>query len=144
MKSLAQSAPCPCGRMGSGPGRKGQPLSFGECCGKFLSSHPLNGPFPSDAHALMRSRYTAFVLERADYLLSTWDVTRRPPAIDFEFGVKWLGLEVRSLRTLDEFHAEVEFIARQKPIRGAALRLHERSRFVRSGVHWQYVDGESL
>jgi SEC-C motif-containing protein len=144
MKSLEATAPCPCGRTSSAAGHQGEPLAFGACCGKYLNGHALNGPFPEDAHTLMRSRYTAFVLERADYLLATWDITRRPDKIEFEDGVKWLGLEVRSLRTLDEFRAEVEFIARQKPALGAAVRLHERSRFVRSGVHWQYVDGDAL
>ena len=144
MKTLAASAPCPCGRLGSGPSHKAVPLTFGQCCGKYLDGHALNGPFPEDAHTLMRSRYTAFVLEREDYLRATWDATQRPTEVPFEAGVKWLGLEVRSLRTLDESHAEVEFIARQKPAHGAAVRLHERSRFERSGVHWQYVDGDAL
>ena len=144
MKSLAATAPCPCGRLGAAPGQKGQPLCYGECCGKYLEGHGLNSPFPGDAQSLMRSRYSAFVLEREDYLLATWDVTRRPASIAFDSGVKWLGLEVRSLRTLDESHAEVEFIARQKPAQGPAVRLHECSRFVRSGVHWHYVDGDVL
>lgn len=144
MTSLGAHAPCPCGRLSGGAPRKGVPLTYGECCGKFLEGHALNGPFPEDAHALMRSRYTAFVLQRQDYLLATWDVNQRPASITFDPDVKWLGLEVRSLRTLDEFHAEVEFVARQKPARGAAVRLHERSRFVRSGQHWQYVDGDAL
>lgn len=95
----------------------------------------------------MRSRYSAFVLERADYLLATWQASQRPPSIAFDAGVKWLGLEVRQHRVLDATHAEVEFVARQKSPGSPALRLHERSRFVREGEgagRWYYVDGDQL
>ncbi|MDB5889427.1 MAG: hypothetical protein JWP47_258 [Polaromonas sp.] len=90
----------------------------------------------------MRSRYTAFVLQRADYLLATWHSNRRPSAMDFDARVKWLGLEVRRHDVLDDSHAEVEFIARQKSPNKPALRLHERSRFVREESRWFYVDGD--
>lgn len=92
----------------------------------------------------MRSRYTAFVLERADYLLATWHTSRRPSGISFDPDVKWLGLEVRRHHPLDDTHAEVEFVARQKKPGSAAIRLHERSRFVRELGRWYYVDGDHL
>ena len=92
----------------------------------------------------MRSRYTAFVLERADYLLATWHASRRPPAIEFDPAVKWLGLDVRRHRPLDDSRAEVEFVARQKSPGSPAVRLHERSRFVREAGRWYYVDGDHL
>jgi SEC-C motif domain protein len=97
-----------------------------------------------DAQVLMRSRYSAFVLERAPYLLSTWHASHRPASIEFEPGVKWLGLEVRHYCPPNPEHpdeAEVEFVARQKPASGSAVRLHERSRFVRVGGRWLYLDG---
>lgn len=90
----------------------------------------------------MRSRYTAFVIERADYLLATWHSSHRPASIEFDPGVKWLGLEVRSHRQIDGTHAEVEFVARQKNPGSPAVRLHERSRFVREEGRWYYVDGD--
>jgi SEC-C motif-containing protein len=89
----------------------------------------------------MRSRYTAFVLERAAYLRATWHATTRPDAIEFEPGAKWLGLEVRQHLQLDDTHAEVEFVARQRHAQGAASRLHERSRFVLEHGRWYYLDG---
>lgn len=92
----------------------------------------------------MRSRYTAFVLERADYLLATWHTSHRPSAMEFDPGVKWLGLELRQHRVLDADHAEVEFVARQKPTGSPAVRLHERSRFVLEDSRWYYVDGDVL
>jgi SEC-C motif-containing protein len=89
----------------------------------------------------MRSRYTAFVLERAAYLLATWQASHRPTHIEFEPGVKWLGLEVGDFRSTGAATAEVEFVARQKPSGGPAVRLHECSRFVFEGGRWLYLDG---
>jgi SEC-C motif-containing protein len=92
----------------------------------------------------MRSRYSAFVLEREAYLLETWQADHRPSHVVFDPNVKWLGLEVRSHSVVDTTHAEVEFVARQKPREGAATRLHELSRFVNDGARWLYVDGIPL
>jgi SEC-C motif domain protein len=55
-----------------------------------------------------------------------------------------LGLDVRRHRLLDASHAEVEFVARQKSPAAPAVRLHERSRFVREAGRWFYVDGDQL
>ncbi len=90
----------------------------------------------------MRSRYSAFVLERGAYLLKTWQTNTRPLEIAFDPQVKWLGLEVRKHCLLDADHSEVEFVARQREPGGRAVRLHELSRFVREGVCWLYVDGD--
>lgn len=94
----------------------------------------------------MRSRYSAFVLERADYLLATWHASTRPAALDFELGARWLGLEVLSHAagpTLDA--ATVRFVARYR-VAGKGVRMAETSRFVREteqGIaRWFYVDGE--
>ena len=133
MKPLADSAPCPCGRLGA----KQKPVLYGQCCGRFLET---DVPAP-DAEHLMRSRYCAFVLERGDYLLATWHAEHRPTDIGFDAGVKWLGLDVRDFVEQDADHAEVEFVARQRTANGAH-RLHERSRFVREQGRWYYLDGE--
>jgi SEC-C motif-containing protein len=158
--------PCPCGRRD----RRDFPVAYAMCCGRYLDGAAMsaavadmNGspaapgatsagfaPAPApDAESLMRSRYTAFVRERADYLLATWHASTRPASIEFEPGIKWLGLDVRSRSVLDADHAEVEFVARHRDATGVAARLHERSRFVREGdeeagevARWFYVDGE--
>jgi SEC-C motif-containing protein len=49
---------------------------------------------------------------------------------------------MRSRSVLDADHAEVEFVARQRSSTGAATRLHERSRFVREGERWFYLEGD--
>lgn len=89
----------------------------------------------------MRSRYSAFVLDRLDYLLATWHPSTRPAALaPNEPGRRWLGLEVRLQQQTDADHAEVEFVARSK-CGGRADRLHEHSRFVREQGRWFYLDG---
>ena len=133
-------AACPCGRLqGSGP--KAKPLAYADCCGRFID-HWDTQPAP-DAECLMRSRYTAFVQGRADYLLATWHPSHRPASLDFDAAAQWLGLEVRGHWVKDADHAEVEFVARHR-LGGRAVRLHERSRFVREGGRWYYVDGDML
>ena len=134
------SAACPCGRL-QGSGAKAKPLAYADCCGRFLD-HWDTQPAP-DAECLMRSRYTAFVCERADYLLATWHPSHRPASLDFDAAAQWLGLEVRGHWVKDADHAEVEFVARHR-LGGRAVRLHERSRFVREGGRWYYVDGDML
>ena len=47
----------------------------------------------------------------------------------------------RDHHVIDDDHAEVEFVARYR-IAGRAVRLHERSRFVREQGRWYYVDGD--
>lgn len=90
----------------------------------------------------MRSRYSAFVLERRTYLLETWHPSTRPPDLDpAQPGLRWLGLQVREQRMIDADHGTVEFVARSK-VSGKAHRLHELSRFVREAGRWFYVDGD--
>ena len=115
-------------------------MPYGQCCGRWLDTDT-SAP---DAETLMRSRYSAFCLERAPYLLRSWHASPRPASIEFDPGVRWLGLEVRRHTVTDGTHAEVEFVARQKPLSGPAVRLHERSRFVLEDGRWLYVDGDAL
>jgi SEC-C motif domain protein len=88
----------------------------------------------------MRSRYSAYVLGLADYLLDTWHPSTRPATIEPDPpGLRWLGLEVkRHMRDGDE-RAVVEFVAVSK-LGGRAQRLHETSRFVREAGRWFYLD----
>lgn len=140
MSRTPANTACPCGRL-QGSGGKAKPLAYADCCGRFLDHWDMQ-PAP-DAECLMRSRYTAFVCERADYLLATWHPSHRPASLDFDAAAQWLGLEVRGHWVKDADHAEVEFVARHR-LGGRAVRLHERSRFVREGGRWYYVDGDML
>lgn len=60
----------------------------------------------------------------------------------FDPKLKWLGLKIVSGETTADYAAEVEFIARYRIGIASAKHLHERSRFVREGGRWLYVDGD--
>ena len=137
MAVVPNPSSCPCGRADL----RARPLPYSQCCGRYLDN--IEGAAEPDPESLMRSRYTAFAKERADYLLATWHVSTRPAEVTFEPDMRWLGLEVRSRSMSDGEHAEVEFVARQRNAAGQASRLQERSRFVRENERWYYVDGEA-
>ena len=116
---------CPCGLI----------ASYAECCGRW------HGGLPAPtAEALMRSRYSAFVLANPDYLLATWHPSTRPASLVLEAEIKWLGLEVRSRQSISADQAIVEFVARSRRAGGSAERHHEVSEFVREDGRWLYVD----
>lgn len=120
--------PCPCG---SG-------ARYAGCCGRWHDGATrLQAP---TAEALMRSRYSAYVLGLVAYLLDTWHPRTRPTTMAPDPpGQRWLGLEVRQHEVQDADHATVEFVARVK-LAGRARRLHERSRFERVDGRWYYLD----
>ena len=130
---------CPCGGAPTALRRKGEEAAYADCCGRFIAQ----GQLPPDALHLMRSRYTAFVLEHKAYLQHTWQANHRPEALDFDEGAKWLGLEIKDFVETGEHNgqatAEVEFVARVR-VAGKAQRLHERSRFVCEQGQWLYVE----
>lgn len=134
-ESTATATPCcPCG--------SGQ--AYDLCCGVLHG-----GQAAPHAEALMRARYSAYVLNLADYLLASWHPDTRPMKADFNLHettgtppLKWLGLEVKRHVIQDDAHATVEFVARCKRA-GRAERLHEISRFVREDGHWYYRDAET-
>jgi SEC-C motif-containing protein len=118
---------CPCGGG-----------AYLRCCGPLHAAFEAKGRLiAASAEALMRSRYSAFVLDRRAYLLASWHPRTRPPALDApEPGLRWLGLEVQAVT-----ESTVRFVARSK-LGGHAHRLVETSRFERIDGEWFYVDGE--
>lgn len=123
---LAAGDLCPCG---SG-------VEHAQCCGPYLAG----AATAPDARALMRSRYTAFVIGQEDYLLRTWHVSTRPPALDLGTDPpQWTGLQILD-HAEDGDQGRVEFIASYIHA-GARQQLHELSRFVRERGQWYYVDG---
>lgn len=143
---------CPCG---SGK-------IYKECCGPYLAADAI----APTAESLMRSRYTAFAKGNVDYLVNTHHPKNRSAneRIQLRQTIKsttWLGLTVLDTRkglTQDK-EGVVEFVAfyRPKPQastmlmappksspNGQVSQMHERSRFVRDGDRWLYVDGDQL
>ncbi len=119
---------CPCRR-------KSETRTYAERC----EPHHLGRQVPDTAEALMRSRYAAFALRDAAYVIATWHHSTRPARIDFSPGQEWLALKVEATAT-DGDSAKVEFTARCR-IGGTSHVLHEVSRFVRTEGRWFYVDG---
>jgi len=112
--------------------------AFAACCGRFLDE----GLRPETPELLMRSRYCAYVLQRALYLRETWHPRTRPTAIELDTETTWLGLTVLESATQDETHGTVAFTARYR-VRGATRVMHERSRFELRRGAWVYVDGDT-
>ena len=130
MKSIDTLSPCPCGDL----------IGYAACCGLLHE-----GAAAASAEHLMRSRYSAYVLKREDYLLASWHPDTRPATLRLaaqQPAPTWLGLEVRRQQRIDEDHAVVEFVARYRLGGGRAQRQHETSRFVRQDGRWYYFDGE--
>ena len=94
----------------------------------------------------MRSRYSAFVKQDADYLVKTWHPSCQAATFrdDIQSGfsrTEWLGLTVFATeagRTPDE--GFVSFVARfhENNKNGAII---ERSRFLKENGQWYYIDG---
>ncbi|WP_425492794.1 YchJ family protein [Luteibacter aegosomatissinici] len=122
---------CPCGT--------GKP--YAACCGRWHTGEPA-----PTAEALMRSRYSAYVMGLADYLIATWHPGMRPTELNLDLGgapkPTWLGLTVKRHENPTPDTAVVEFVARLRYGGGSAKKMHEVSRFVREDGRWYYVDGD--
>ena len=125
------TAICPCG--------SGNLLNA--CCGHYHEGHPA-----PDAQALMRSRYSAYVLGHIDYLLATTLMAQQPgldrDAIEqWSAQSTWLGLEVESAQVIggQPEHAFVTFVARWHDSSGEHSH-RERSAFVQNDGRWYFID----
>lgn len=125
--------PCPCG---SG-------LEFGRCCGALIAGAPAGEPL-----ALMRSRYTAYVVGEMDYIAATQDRAFNPD-FDPRATARWNKDVVwKELRVLNasgggegESAGTVEFQAFFEKAGRAGL-IHEISRFEKKKGRWLYLDGQ--
>ncbi|RHW25104.1 hypothetical protein D0Z08_20600 [Nocardioides immobilis] len=128
---MPQPRTCPCA---SGS-------TYADCCG------PLHrgAREAMTAEELMRSRYSAFALHEATYLLRTWHPATRPPTIDFDPGLSWVGLDIVATEAggPDDVNGVVEFRAHHR-IGGEPGVLHEVSRFRRQDGSWRYVRGRII
>ena len=119
---------CPCGS-----GR-----AFADCCEPYIEGAAL----PSDAEQLMRSRYTAFTLQRMDYVAATWHPDFRPSDLEADVALRWIGLAVMDVKSGGD-EAQVEFEARYLN-NGRLDALHERSDFRLEQGRWWYTRGQQL
>ena len=110
---------------------------YADCCGRF---HAGEAEAPT-AEQLMRSRYSAFVVLDAGYLLRTWHPETRPASLDLDPDMQWRRLDIISTRRGGPLDTEgtVEFKAhfRHDGERGVH---HETSRFRRIDRRWYYLE----
>lgn len=129
--SLAATMMCPC--------QSGK--NYSDCC---EPCHEGSDTAPT-AESLMRSRYSAYVLQKAAYLHRSWSAQTRPTkhSLKKALPVNWTGLQI--IRTerggMSDSDGIVEFIATYQD--GDKLaQLHETSRFSRENGRWVYVAGD--
>jgi SEC-C motif domain protein len=133
---LSANAPCPCGR----------DAKLKRCCG------PVHAGLPAAPPALVRARYTAFVLGKVRFIIDTTHPTAphsqadeaawRAELQDYCRRVSFTGLAIHE-HTVDEAKGEahVTFTVGMH-IDGQDAGFTERSRFLRDGERWRYVSGE--
>ncbi|HEX4789732.1 MAG TPA: YchJ family metal-binding protein [Actinospica sp.] len=122
-----QAAPCPCcsGR------------AYGACCGPLHAGDAR----AATAEALMRSRFCAFAVGDAGYLLSSWHSSTRPARLALDPSIRWTRLEILDSADGGAFHSEgtVEFRAYFRERGGAEESMQENSSFVREDGAWVYL-----
>ena len=139
MKDVANKQSCPCGRQNA----KGQSLAYADCCGRYID-HWDAQPAP-DAQALMRSRYTAYVLGKIDYIVAS-TVPAQQALLDvaaieqWSRHTAWAGLTVHQHRPrIGKHHAQVHFSAAFDTAQGRQQH-NEHSAFVCIGARWYFID----
>lgn len=118
---------CPCG---SGEG-------FMECCQKYILGYET----APTALALMRSRYSAYVVKNADYLIattheSTRNLFSKDEILSWASENQWQKLKVIAFDA-----TTVEFQAFFRGPDANDCIHHERSTFEKVNGHWFYMDG---
>ncbi len=91
----------------------------------------------------MKSRFSAFAVGDASYLLQTWHPVTRPQELNLDRDLTWTQLEIHSVTRGGPFDSEgtVEFTAHSRAGRDRYSQ-HETSRFVRLNRYWLYRDGQ--
>jgi SEC-C motif-containing protein len=117
----------------------GSGIEYDRCCGLYHSGEKS----PATAEALMRSRFAAYALDNADYILATWDAAVQPEKIAFSGeNIAWQRLEIIDTKKggIKDNKGIVEFKAYYLKD-GEEYMLHEISRFAKTNGRWLYLDG---
>ena len=130
MKKPSPNAPCPCG---SG-------IKYKKCCARYHK-----GALAPDALTLMKSRYSAYAVGDAKYIIKTthpdnsdyseetklWERS----ILDFCQSTDFLGLKIIAFAdAINEAYVTFEADL-------SSGLLHEKSRFLKVDGHWLYIDG---
>ena len=116
----------------------GSDKSFENCCKPFIEGIQ----FPKTPEQLMRSRYSAYVLQNANYLMATTHVSQRKyyfvsEILQWAKSNTWVKLEVITAN-----ENRVEFKAYYLDEKLQAQIHHEHSTFQLENEIWYYFDGE--
>ena len=131
---------CPCRSMDQ------KKMDFISCCGPLLE-----GKKKADtAEALMRARYSAYVVKNIDYIDQTQvavanEVYDKEEALKWAESSDWMGLEIVKTQKgeKNDNSGVVEFIAHYKDkASGTELRHHETSTFVKNEGDWKFKVGQ--
>jgi SEC-C motif-containing protein len=113
------------------------------CCGPYVEGRAA----APTAEALMRARYTAFVLKKVPYILETHHSKTKEEISeegvrDWSERAEWLGLEILATEAGGEKDDEgfVRFVARYKE-KGSIVNHLEDARFERENGAWRFVTG---
>ncbi len=115
----------------------GKNLSFESCCKPLIEGSQI----ATSAEQLMRSRYSAYCTQAADYLAqtthkSTRQFHKKSDILEWSVSNKWMKLEIiKSAEVIVEFKA---FFTDEN--QNANLH-HEKSTFTFDDGNWFYVDG---
>jgi SEC-C motif domain protein len=114
--------------------------TFENCCEPFISGTKK----PETCLQLMRSRYSGYVLQNAEYLLATTHISERKyysktEILDWATLNTWQKLEIVSFS-----ETTVEFKAYYLDANQKLNSHHEFSNFKIEDGFWFYVDGEVL
>lgn len=121
-------------------------IEFDKCCGPFIEGKQ-KAP---TAEALMRSRYSAYVVKNIGYVDET-QVTvpgeefNKEEALKWADSSEWLGLEIKKTTKgqAADNTGTVEFVALYKDkASGTELRHHETSLFSRQNGDWKFREGQ--
>lgn len=118
-------------------------LPYDICC------RPLHdgASVPSSAHALMRSRFSAFALKKSQYIHDTYVPEERAEhpveeIVQSLHSRKWTRLDITNIVSNDSHNARVTFTAFFQ-LGAQEYSFTEDSAFRKEGSHWLYWEAKS-
>ena len=129
MKKISVNSLCPCG----------SEKKYKKCCQVYHK-----GAKPKDALTLMKSRYTAYVVGEANYIVKTthknspYISQNKQEIVDFSNTTEFLKLDV-----VDVLEGDFESFVTFKATHSLGM-LYEKSRFLKEDGVWYYISGEFL
>jgi SEC-C motif-containing protein len=115
----------------------GSPKPFSKCCSPIIKGTAS----AASAEELMRSRYSAYVVGDADYIIASTHVSERGSLVKDEVA-DWARSNIwKQLEIIKADASTVEFKAHFRNRNGKLQVHHEKSTFVYQEGKWFYKDG---